>query len=307
MKRNVIDLEETTTTTDLELPESACWVAGIDIGPRHMGLCLIDGSRSGEDNYLPYMEHSSLYFSGEGYGYYKYNEGNCTEMVRRWIRDRWDTIFSKCEFVVIEKQMEGQEVPLYDSNGKRKPPKPRFHSRDCIMIEQNLKAMFDCYIPFGGPNYVCVGPSWWKNKMNIPYGVKDKNGKTHKNNKGSSVDVFKETFGEEVVQSLKKSQGSKVDDCIDAFWIAMAGYKNRDDLRKEYAIASHHNFKFGQDTINVQRKDRVFPWRRLDGKLPDPVMNILERELYLKRRIINQKIKTNNKKKSKSIHAKKKK
>lgn len=145
MKRKNIDEED-------EKDESHCIIAAIDIGPRHMGLCMVDGSKKdNDDSYLPYMEHSTLYMSGEGYGYRKFEESNCTEMVKRWIKDRWDTIFSKCEFVVIEKQMESQE-PKVDKNGKKIPYKPKFHGRDCIMIEQNLKAMFDCFVALGGLN-----------------------------------------------------------------------------------------------------------------------------------------------------------
>ena len=154
MKKEPIISNEEGTETKKPL------ICGIDIGPRHMGLCVVDGSKLDDDGYMPYMEHSTVYINSEGYAYRGWKETNATEMVYRWVHDRWEDVFSKCEFVLIEKQME--------NHGGRNGIKPKYQSRETIMIEQILKTIFQCYIPLGGPVYRVVGPTWAKNRMEIP-------------------------------------------------------------------------------------------------------------------------------------------
>lgn len=261
VKRKAIDLTETSEPVKKKKKDEADMiVVGIDIGPKNMGLCYFDGSRRSEPDYLPFMEHSTLYMTGEGYGYRKFEEGKCTEMVYKWIQDRWESIFKHCDLVVIEKQMEKQPPKLTAEEKKKKKKifRPSYIDRNCIMVEQNLKAFFHSQLAHGGPKYICKGPAWWKNTMEIEYGKvnRNKKGETHKNNKLSSEEAFITRYGLDTYQTLKKLHGAKVDDCIDAFWIAKAGYSDRDKMRKDIKKTSNHDYATFQTKVNISAAER---------------------------------------------------
>lgn len=250
------------------------YICGIDVGLRNLGLCMAPLDNDMDE--LPYMEHSSIYINSEGLGYRGWKEKNAVEMVYNWVRDRWENIFSKCDIVLIEKQMEKR-------NQK--------NQRSCIIVEQCLKTIFHCHIPLGGPRYFIVGPTWAKNRMGIPY-----NG-THAQNKAKSVKTFVRRYGKDELDKLAVRFGAKIDDCIDALWIALAGRSDLETVYKELKKISHHEFVHNPTRTTISSKSRNIPIQPLTTP-PKEELSLHEREMLLRKELRNAHIKKHYKKQS---------
>ncbi len=130
------------------------YVCGIDVGPHNMGFAAGNAHNMDE---VPYLEWSMIIATKDGRKY-KYEEAYVEQMVMNWVKDRWAAYFSKAIIVNIEKQMSNMSSQM---------------ERACIQIENALKTIFLCMIPYGGPLYICEGPSKWKNRAGIEVGNND--------------------------------------------------------------------------------------------------------------------------------------
>lgn len=257
------------------------WIAGIDVGMRHIGLSVYKPEEDSSDS-IPFVEKSSIYINRQGKGWKEYQESSLVEMVYNWVRDRYVDIFQHCQVVIIEKQMLPVKKP-----GDKMAPIVTIKQRGCLLAQIALETIFRCYIPLGGPIYVVKGPTWAKNRMGVTYGQKSgKKGGTHSRNKTNSKKRFKELYGDQAFKDLVGTWGRKVDDVIDAMWIALSGAKEIETILNEYRC-SHHTLDVQSLKTKISKKDRMDPIERLDVKT-QKTFDVHELEQYLKTEMRNK-------------------
>lgn len=270
------------------------WIAAIDVGYRNIGLAVFKPDEDTMEKF-PYIEHSSLYMDSQGIGCHTWEENQSTERVYNWVLDRWKDIFSNCAFVILEKQMlPNVDVNKLNSMGSiqqcrnftfRKINEIK-NSRHCLIVQNQLEMLFHQQTVHGGPYYITVGPTWWKNTHSVAYGKKNSRGSSHKINKQNSVAMMTKLLGREEIKRISKIW-PKIDDVCDATFMCWAAYKRQEELIKKFSISNHTLDVFNEKKVIV-RADRLKPLRALNNP-PPIIIPVEKRDAILRQAIAKRK------------------
>lgn len=250
----------------------------IDVGIINIGMCVINLSNSNE---TPYLEASNLLKPKDGRIYKEYEEGICAELVYTWLSERWVDFFNKARVVVIEKQ--------YTEMRSAK-------ERGCLVVESHMTSYLRAYIPFGGPLYTVIHPSWWKRDVGIELGggdlapipacytstgewVPPVRNPNHAQHKKDSLKMFKSLQDPEAT-GIKKTYGKELTtDMIEAYLIGKATRNNLLMVMNRAAIVSNHHagLTSGRDGAVLKKDKRTYTLKRFPTIEDDdiPVVSLL--------------------------------
>lgn len=300
--------------------------ATIDVGPDNMGLCIVRGPLNTE---IPHFEKSTILISQKGYECKKYEEHKVAQLTIQWLNERrneWASI--KNGFVVIEKMMVPQKrTQTFASTSQAQ--------RACLCIEIVMRTWFWDNFQRGGPIPIVVSPKWWQKEVGFKVGEFGFMGDeaAYRARKNRSLLAF---FGSELFKNhvglreiMYQRFGHKVDDIAESYLIAVAVWKNRQQLMqdalteltythrltltlsKEFAVTAMTKFSF--PTLEEYRRFLIkrseptlkpevetdLHWKRLDQrKSQEKHDTVLHIETFMskgKRRRPSYKTKTPNK------------
>ena len=178
-------------------------------------------ARNRNIKYMPYVEVCPLLITRGGLVYNDYKEAAAVEMVEHWLADRMD-VLRGLTLIVVEKQLSRMTRGGCGVS-----------ERGCLVIETALKMGLRC-IP-GAPPVAVVAPAVWKRWNEIS------TGDTHSERKSLGIDRFSRLMGEGHVDKLKDEWGSKIDDCVDSFFMARYARHNSGDLLRKSNLVQNFN------------------------------------------------------------------